>query len=572
MSTHRLYRLLNDRRGLLGLILWFQAGVGAFLFVSFISHPSEANENLILGLSPIRFSVAFLFLLLLTINLALIYIGYRGSTNLQRKIGQRIETKIEKHPSIILWAVYSITLIGSVLCLIAFTPATSSVGFMQVVRARLIPFIAWITLWSGFSIYLLKTFYSTVLIENRTASFLDRFLIGFAVFLITFFLYEQIAAWIGWTDKSRYSYWDELAEQFLKGRLYLDHPAQTHDLTFYNGKWYVPNPPVPALMMVPLALFFDPGEIDTGLFSIIFSAINALIVFLILGQLSARKWLGYSLVGGLCLVTLFAFGTPHLWVGINGRMWFVSQILAVTFLGFGILAALKGWSPWLIGLSVGLAVGTRPNGIMSWPFMFAIAMQIEYEKTNFLSIRRLLAWSIKSCIPIGIVIAGLLAYNFARFGNYLDFGYTTINGDPVIVESAQTYGLLSTHFILYNLRVMFLYLPQIRWGETWPILPSGAGMSLFLTTPALIYLFRRYEKKIWIFGAFGAIFFNILFLAFYHNAGKDQFGYRYILDFIVPIICLLAIGLAKKVPWNFVVLLLISIGINLYGAYWFMNY
>jgi hypothetical protein len=554
------------------LILWFQAGVGIFLFYSFVFHPSEANQNLILGLSPIRFSVAFLFLIMVVINIALIYIVSLGSTNIKRNIGQWIESLIERRTNLVLWSVYSTVLIGSALCLFVFTDAASSIGFAKLISSRLLPLIVWITVGSGFSIILLKIFHPKILSKNSTTSFLDRFLLGAAVFLVTFFLYEQIAAWIGWTDKSRYSYWDELAEQFLKGRLYLDHPVQTHDLTLYNGKWYVPNPPIPALVMLPLALIFNPGEIDTGLFSIIFSALNTLIVFQVLGQLSSRKWIEYSLMGGLCLTALFAFGTPHLWVGINGRMWFVSQILTVTFLGFGILSALKGWSPWLVGLCVGLAVGTRPNGIMSWPFIFAIATQIEFERDGVIAVRRSFGWSIKSLIPIGIVIAGLLAYNFARFGNYLDFGYTTINGDPVIVESAQTYGLLSTHFILYNLKVMFLYLPRIRLGETWPLLPSGAGMSLFLTTPALIYLFRRYERKIWIFGAFGAIIFNIVFLALYHNAGKDQFGYRYILDFLVPIICLLAITLAKKVPWHFVALLFLSIGINLYGAYWFMNY
>jgi hypothetical protein len=204
--------------------------------------------------------------------------------------------------------------------------------------------------------------------------------------------------------------------------------------------------------------------------------------------------------------------------------------------------------------------------------MLAITIQIDHEKLSVFSIRRLLAWSIKSIIPIGIVILGLLVYNFARFGNFLDFGYTMINGDPVIVESAQTYGLISTHFIPYNLRVMLTYLPQINWGGDWLFLPSGAGMSVFLTTPALIYLFRKYERKLWILGAFATILFTIFFLSLYHNAGKDQFGYRYILDFIVPIVCLLAVSLAKKVPWHFVVLLILSIGINLYGAYWFMNY
>ena len=68
-----------------------------------------------------------------------------------------------------------------------------------------------------------------------------------------------------------------------------------------------------------------------------------------------------------------------------------------------------------------------------------------------------------------------------------------------------------------------------------------------------------------------AILFNVIMLSFYSNTGSAQFGYRYILDFLVPLITMLAVGLGKKVPWHFIVLALLSIVINLYGAYWFMN-
>jgi hypothetical protein len=323
--------------------------------------------------------------------------------------------------------------------------------------------------------------------------------------------------------------------------------------------------------MIPLAYLLGAGKISTAFFSMFFSAANAVLVFLILDQLIRRQWIELSRTGVLWLVLLFAFGTPHLWVGISGRFWFVSQILTVTFLGLAVYAALKSWSPWIVGICIGLAVGTRPNGLMSWPFVFAITMQIIKEERGNIDFKRILAWSIKSVIPIIITVLGLLLYNYARFENFLDFGYTTLNGDPVILHNAQTYVLFSTHYIYYNLQVMLFYLPKIHWGGRWLILPSGAGMSIFLTTPALIYLFHRYEGKWWILGAWAAVFFNFILLSMYHNTGKDQFGYRYILDALVPLITLLAASLGKKVPWHFKLLLFLSIVINLYGTNWFMN-
>ena len=182
-----------------------------------------------------------------------------------------------------------------------------------------------------------------------------------------------------------------------------------------------------------------------------------------------------------------------------------------------------------------------------------------------------LFWSLKTALPIVLAALGLLFYNYLRFDSILDFGYTTLNGNPDILRNAQTYGVFSPHFVLTNLKVMLFRLPRVNWGGQWPIAPSTVGMSVFLTTPPLLYLFRRYPKQWWVLGAWAAVLFNIILLSLYHNTGADQFGYRYILDMLVPIVTLLALALEKRVPWHFIVLAVVSIGINIYGTNWFMN-
>jgi hypothetical protein len=174
-------------------------------------------------------------------------------------------------------------------------------------------------------------------------------------------------------------------------------------------------------------------------------------------------------------------------------------------------------------------------------------------------------------VPIGLAVAGLLIYNYARFGSFSDFGYVTISGDPEIVANAQTYGIFSPNYIVTNIKAMFLYFPAIQPGGRWPILPSTTGMSIFLTTPPLLYLFHRYERQWWILGAWASVFLNFLLLVLYHNTGAHQFGYRYILDAIVPLLALLAAAIGSRVRWLFILLLLFSIAFNLYGAYWFIN-
>lgn len=564
---------LKNRRKTVTGVFAAMSIAGVILFASFVYPPSEAEAQFFLGLSRIRFGIALVFLSILLINTGLVFIFSGKRWGWQNRFEEKLELLISEKMSLVLTALYfSMSMTGTLL-LLTIPPIPVSLVFLEPIRLRLLDLVAWLFLSSSLLIVLVRLLYAERARAEGFAQKLDQGLLVAGIFLFTFFFYEHFAAWIGWVNKIKYSYWNLLADEFLRGRLYLSAPPQnnTHDLTFYNGKWYVPSPPVPAVLMMPLVYLFGAENISTADFSMVFSAVNAALVFLILNQLVIRRWIQLPRTSLLWLVLLFAFGTPHLWVGISGRFWFVSQILTVTFLALAIFASLKSWSPWMIGICIGLAVGTRPNGLMSWPFVFAIAMQIMKEEGRTVDLKRMFAWSLKSALPILVAVLGLLLYNHARFDNYFDFGYITIDGDPGIVQNAKTYGLFSTYYIPHNLQVMFLYLPKIDWGGQWPILPSGAGMSIFLTTPPLIYLIRRYEYKGWVLGAWAAVFLNFALLVLYHNTGKDQFGYRYILDALVPLMALFAYVLGKKIPWHFVLLLILSIIINLYGANWFMN-
>ncbi|MFN8384125.1 MAG: hypothetical protein U0V02_19475 [Anaerolineales bacterium] len=563
---------LKKRRQTVTLFLAVMAIAGTGLFASFVYPPSEEGTRFFLGLSRIRFVIAVLFLGLLLVNISLTFIFSKDRWGWQKSFEEKLMLLISGRIVSVMTTLYFLAVMMGTLLLLTIPKIPVSLLFLEPIRVRLLALIIWLFVCSSLMVILLRALYLEKIDGESFVQKLDQGLLFAGIFLFTFFFYEHFAALIGWFGKTKYSYWNLLADEFLHGRLYLSHPpSNTHDLTLYDGKWYVPSPPIAAVLMMPLAYLFGGENISTADFSDFFSAVNAVLVFLVLNQLVDRQWIKLPRKSILWLVLLFAFGTPHLWVGISGRFWFVSQILTVTFLGFAIYAALKSWSPWLIGLSIGLAVAARPNGLMTWPFVFAIAMEIMKEEGQAIDLKRMFAWTLKSALPILVAVLGLLWYNHARFNNYFDFGYITIDGDPGIVQNAKTHGLFSTFYIPYNLRVMFLYLPEIHLGGQWPILPSGAGMSIFLTTPALIYLFRRYEAKWWILGAWAAVFFNFVLLVMYHNTGKDQFGYRYILDALVPLTALLALSLGKKIPWHFILLVILSIIINLYGANWFMN-
>ena len=546
----------------------FYPASGIALFISFVRAPSESSQQILFGLSITRLIVAGIFSSLIAVS---IFTAFLFSGKHRERLEQKLRASISNRFGFVLGCVYALAFVTTASVLLMIPPLPVSLRLLEPIRARLLDPLIWSLISSVSLAVLLRWFYADLAHEDTTRK-LDRALLLGSIFIATFLFYEHFAALIGWVNKVKYSYWNLLAGEFLQGRLYLSNPpANTHDLTLYNDRWYVPSPPIPAVMMMPLVWFFGAENISTADFSMIFCAMNAVLVFLILEQCINRGWIKITPRAALWFVVIFVAGTPHLWVGISGRFWFVSQILTVTFIALAVLGALNSWSPWLLGILIGLAVGTRPNGLMTLPFLLAISAQIWKDRGEPVDLKRLVGWAIPAAIPVGFAIAALLVYNYARFEDFSDFGYVTINGDAVIVQNAQTYGMFSPHYILYNLKVMFFYLPDFRPGERWFLLPSGAGMSIFLTTPALLYLFHRYENRLWVWGAWAAVVLNFALLVLYHNTGKDQFGYRYILDALIPLTILLAARFEKKLPWHFILLIILSVVINLYGANWFMN-
>lgn len=569
-----------NKKHIAGLLLGISAVVGIVQFSVFLIPRSKPDNQLIFGLSAARVFTGSIFLGLLLINLAVILFVFVNFGSWQKVLEKKAVNFFSNHYLAVMIALYSVLILIGAFFVLMIPPVIRPLRFLIPQYIRLSVFLSWIFIAGLLMVLLLRIVAAETFRNDTRMTRLDTFFVCAILLVAVFVLYFRIAVLIGWINKTSYSFWDLLAGQFIQGKLFLENPPYTHDLTFYNGKWYVPMPPLPAIILMPVAYWMGSENISTSYASMMFSAINGMLLFLILKQLIQRKWIELSESGVFWLVVVFLFGTPHLWVGISGRGWYVSQILTVLFLALAVYAALRSWSAWLVATFIGIAMLARPNSLMTWPFVFAIAMQILRETHGSVSWRQAFQWIAKTVLPIALAVVVLLGYNYLRFENFLDFGYTTLSGDPDIVENAQTYGLFSFRFAPNNLYVMFLKPPQINWGTPWPEIPKGAlwpidptttGMSMFLATPPLIYLFRRYPKQWWIFGAWVAVLFNVIMLGLYSNTGAHQFGYRYILDFLVPLVILLAVGLGRKVPWHFIALTLASIVINLYGAYWFMN-
>jgi hypothetical protein len=136
-----------------------------------------------------------------------------------------------------------------------------------------------------------------------------------------------------------------------------------------------------------------------------------------------------------------------------------------------------------------------------------------------------------------------VAFNLVRWGTLTDQGYVLIPGvleDPIYVQ----HGILSIHYVPRNLFAILFR--SWNYVDTFPWLqPSWWGLGIFLTTPLYLWLFKaRLRQPIVAWSALAIALVSIPILT-HGNVGITQFGYRFSLDFQVPLFVILATVVAR---------------------------
>jgi len=394
-------------------------------------------------------------------------------------------------------------------------------------------------------------------------------IVALSVFALTATLYSGLASWVGRTKSPTMAYYPALAEAFLDGRLDLGNPEPRRDLTPYGGVWYLAFPPLPALIMMPEAWVRGSEGVNSVRYSVVFGAAAAAFVFLLLDALSRRGWTHLSLTDNLWLTGLFAFGSVALYMSLAGTVWLTSQVVAVAFIAAAAWLSVEAASPFMAGTALALALLARSNLVLLWPFLLGLAVQ-RLRADGRAGPGPAMAWAAGSLLPALLAGTLLLGYNQARFDDPLDFGYATMNVSPDLSEGFQRYGQFDLAFLPRNLKWMLFGLPL--WNEEcgrWA--PNPWGMSLLLTMPVVAFVYRAAPRTPWRIGAWAAIGLTLPVLLLYHNTGYYQFGYRFSLDFLVPIIALLAAAGRDSLSPLFRALIATGIAINFVGMAWFFE-
>ncbi|GAC1663641.1 MAG: hypothetical protein NVS9B8_03000 [Candidatus Limnocylindrales bacterium] len=366
-----------------------------------------------------------------------------------------------------------------------------------------------------------------------------------------------------------------LADAFLHGRVWLDVRLGYQDVIIRDGHVLVPFAPFPAIALMPIVAVFGPQIADQWQ-----SGINAALAASVVGlawwfagragvrRVSDRMW----------LVFLLGFSTQIWWVTTRGGVWHTGQLIA-TLLTLACLIELWGARrAWLVGLLAGAAFLTRA------PLAFAIPFYALLLAGDAIWEPRRWPWRAWIALAAGVLpsLAFFFWYNAARFGSPLESGYG-LALLPDWLEAQRQHGLFSTYHIPMNVDYLFLHLPSF--SPTFPFLtPDGLGMSIFITSPGLLYAVRapwRASRSWWLAGAALVVLVPTLL---YYGGGWLQYGYRYALDSIPFVWALSALAAARDelrhddagregpaigLGWRLLILLGVIVGAG--GVYWAYN-
>ena len=343
-----------------------------------------------------------------------------------------------------------------------------------------------------------------------------------------------------------------------RGMLSLGQDYPWLELAVFNGDYYVSFPSVPALVMLPLTFLFGentPNTLITGLYFLgSYFAAYAL----------ARRF--RKAQDAQFMALFMTLGCNMLQFSLLGGVWNQAQLLSFLLTTLCALG-LTGESPaeWGVGLGcLALSVGCRPFQAVYVPF----GLWMLYQNLNRRSpapLFRTLIRMIPYLIFPALVALALGWYNWARFGNPIEFGHNYLPEFTRDPDQPQ----MGVQYILNNLRNL-LRLPYFE--ENRLAFPMFDGFAFYLANPiyatafvALIIklLRRRFD---WGDGLLCAGFIvEILMLLCHKTFGGWQFGARYLCD-LIPMLMLFELrGRAKRAHWE-TAAGLFAIAFNIYGA------
>lgn len=323
---------------------------------------------------------------------------------------------------------------------------------------------------------------------------------------------------------------------------------------------YISFPPAPAVVMLPFAAVWGYDTNDV-IITILFAALNAALLFLLLQLLVARGHSERSVRDNIWFTVLFAFGTVAFFSSVQGAVWFTALVFGVTFNLIYCMAALDARHPILAGLMLGVGMATRT------PIAFCVAFfawQLFFPKNTWDRERivEILKKGTMFAAPVLAIGIALMVYNNARFGSPMEFGHSYLSGGAA--DRIRDHGMFSTYYLNLNLSSALVHMPRISTVDPF-ITISKHGLGLLFATPVLFLLLRPATKRKLMLACWVTVGCAAVPGLLYQNSGWEQFSYRFALDYFPYLMMLLALG-GRPITGKVKALIVFSIIVNLFGA------
>jgi hypothetical protein len=332
----------------------------------------------------------------------------------------------------------------------------------------------------------------------------------------------------------------DLANAFLHGHLnFLSSIGGLgQDPLIYHGKQFWGEGPFPAVFLMPFVagfkifhLFFYQGYIKW--------ALQVGIIYFIyrLGRIFR-----YTVEDSAILMLGFVLGSVFIGAASVSSGWLFAQIVVVFLLFWSLFEFYTKRRWWLIGIICGLIFMTRATAS---PIVIFYCLELWQTKSFKIKTHKLREF-LKLGLPFGLSIILIGLYNYGRFGNPFNGGYAyqLLFADSAVSRSN---GVFSLAHIPTNFYAAFLSAPltvvknSSSWLLKFPYIKNNPyGISIFFTSPYLLYLFtqkwKNYDKQAR--NLILAALISCIWVLSFYGIGKDQFGYRYSLDFLPEVFVL----------------------------------
>src|SRR6266540_606311 len=204
------------------------------------------------------------------------------------------------------------------------------------------------------------------------------------------------------SERSSFDYFVRLADAFLHGRIYLtEAPSWLNELIPKDGVWYVPYPPMPAVVLLPFVALFG-EQFPQQLGSVVFGGLSVGLVWLVLDRFALAVRVRFL------LTVVFAFGTVMWYVTEVGSAWYFAHVVAVFFSLAAILLVLHGRWPFAVGLFLGCAALARLPVGLSAPFFVALIAGLGWPPRlpadRLAAATKVVAFGLGLAIPAGLYL------------------------------------------------------------------------------------------------------------------------------------------------------------------------